>query len=270
MRAPDSDDAHVEVVMTDAMRVAMVVVTVVVMAAGAVGCATPPESDPWESLNRKTFAFNETLDRYALEPAAKAWDFVFPDIVEKGIENLLDNVNVPIVGIHNLLQGKPGAAHEDLVRFVANTIFGLGGLFDVASMDDIPKNDEDWGQTLAVWGVKSGPYLELPFFGPSTPRSAVGLAADTFSAPYSYFIPFWSSATITGTQILNTRAKYLDQIANERRDAFDWYVFRRNAYLQNLDNKVRDGVRLDSDNDENLYHYDDFYDEDGEESKDDS
>lgn len=283
MSAPDPDDAHVALPLIapcsiqvgrgmrrascwGKRRAVRSLVALIALACINVsgGCATPPESDPWESLNRKTFAFNETLDRYALEPAAKAWDFVLPDWVERGIGNLFDHVNRPIVGIHNLLQGKPRAAGVDLVRFIANTIFGFGGVIDVASMDGVPKNDEDWGQTLAVWGVESGPYLELPFFGPSTPRSAVGLAADTFGAPYSYFIPFWASATVTGTRILNTRAKYLDQIEQERRDAFDWYIFRRDAYLQNLKSRVSDGAGMNSEDEEDLYYYDEFEDSDGE------
>ena len=228
------------------------------------GCATSSAPDPWESFNRKTFAFNEVVDIYAFEPAATAWDFVFPDFVEKGIGNLFDHVNQPLVLVHNLLQGKPAAAGVDFVRFIANTIFGFGGLVDVASMEGVPENDEDWGQTLAVCGVASGPYLELPFLGPSTPRSAVGLVADAFSAPYSYFVPLWASATITGTELLNSRAKVLDQIAQERRDAFDWYVFRRDAYLQNLKSKVNDGAALEFVDEEELYYYDDFEDSDDE------
>lgn len=224
------------------------------------GCATPPESDPWEDFNRGTFAFNEAVDKYAFEPLARGWDRLLPDFVETGIGNLLDHVNRPFVLMHNLLQGKPAAAGVDLVRLVANTIFGFGGVVDVASMDGVPENEEDWGQTLAVWGVESGPYLELPFFGPSTPRSAFGLAADTFGSPYSYFIPFWSSATMTGTRLLNTRAHYLDQIEQERRDAFDWYVFRRDAYLQNLKSEVNDGAGLESNDEDDLYYYDDFED----------
>lgn len=240
----------------------MLILLACVIAAG--GCATRSESDPWEGFNRGTFAFNEAVDVYAFEPAATVWDFVLPDFVEKGIGNLFDHVNQPVVLVHNLLQGKPAAAGVDFVRFIANTIFGFGGIVDVASMEGVPENDEDWGQTLAVWGVASGPYLELPFLGPSTPRSAIGLVADAFSSPYSYFIPFWSSATITGTELLNSRAKVLDQIARERRDAFDWYVFRRDAYLQNLKSKVNDGAGLEPVDEEELYYYDDFEDSDDE------
>lgn len=230
----------------------------------ASGCATPPESDPWEQTNRRIFAFNEALDRVAVEPVATAWDFVLPEFVQTGIRNLFDHLNRPIVLVHNLLQGKPADAGVDLVRFVANTIFGFAGLVDVASMDGVPENDEDWGQTFGSWGVKSGPYLVLPFFGPSTPRSAWGLAADTFSQPYSYFIPFWASATLTGTRLINTRAYYLEEIDQNRRDAFDYYVFARDAYLQNLESKLKDGAGQEPEDADDLYYFDEFDDEQAE------
>jgi phospholipid-binding lipoprotein MlaA len=221
------------------------------------GCATPPESDPWEKMNRKTHAFNEGLDHYVLIPVATAWDFVFPEFVQTGIRNIFDHVNRPVIMVHNLLQGEPRRAHVDLVRFVANTIFGLGGLVDVASMDGVPEEDEDWDQTLAVWGVDSGPYLVLPFFGPSTPRGTVGLAADSSSGGYSYLMPWWGSFITTGTQLLNTRAIYLEEVEQSRRDAFDYYIFVRDAYLQNRANEIANGdVEEDVDEDD-LYFFDD-------------
>ena len=223
----------------------------------ASGCATPPESDPWEGMNRGVFEFNEDLDRYALEPIAKGWDFVFPEFVQTGIRNIFDHANRPLVMTHNLLQGKPYDASVDLVRFIANTIFGFGGLVDVASMDGMPDNEEDWGQTLGVWGVPSGPYLVLPFFGPSTPRGTVGLAADSFGQPYSYFIPIWGSVASTGTRLINSRAFYLEEVAQTRRDAFDYYVFARDAYLQNRASKLNDTTELESEDEDDLYYFDD-------------
>lgn len=223
----------------------------------AIGCATPPQSDPWEGANRRVFAFNEGVDRYALAPVATAWDFVMPEFVQTGIRNLFDHANRPVIMVHDLLQGKPARAEVDLVRFLANTIFGFGGLVDVASMDGVPEESEDWDQTLAVWGVKSGPYVVLPFFGPSTPRGTVGLAADSFSKPYAYFIPFWINFATNGTRIVNIRAYYLEEIEQSRRDAFDYYIFVRNAYLQNRASKIADGVVEESDDEEDLYYFDD-------------
>jgi len=231
---------------------------VLVVCCLALGCATPPESDPWENMNRKIFVFNEAVDAYALEPVATAWDFVFPDFVQIGIRNIFAHTNTPIVMAHDVLQGKPAAAGVDLVRFIANTIFGFGGLVDVASMDGVPKNDEDWGQTLGVWGIESGPYLMLPFFGPSTPRGTVGLAADTFSSPHSYYIPFWANAMLTGTKLINTRAYYLEEIDQSRADAFDYYIFVRDAYLQNRRSKLNDSSEQEPEDDDDLYYFDDF------------
>jgi phospholipid-binding lipoprotein MlaA len=199
---------------------------------------------------------HEGVDRYALEPVATAWDFVFPDLVQTGIRNIFIHVNTPIVMVHDLLQGKPAAAGEDLIRFVANTIFGFGGFVDVASMDGMAKNDEDWGQTLGTWGVRSGPYVMLPFFGPSTPRGTAGLAADTFSAPYSYFIPFWANVAVTGTKLINTRAYYLEEIDQSRRDAFDYYLFVRDAYLQNRKSKLNDSEETEPEEEDDLYYFD--------------
>lgn len=230
--------------------------------AAASGCATTGEADPWEGPNRKIFAFNEGLDHYVLEPVATGWDYVLPEFVQTGIRNIFDHANRPIVMVHNLLQGKPYDAGVDLVRFTANTIFGFGGLVDVATMDGVPDNDEDWGQTLGVWGISDGPYVMLPFFGPSTVRMTVGLAADSFSAPYSYYIPFWWSFATTGTRLLNTRAFYLEEIAQSRADAFDYYLFVRDAYLQNLESKLNDSTQLESEDEDDLYYFDD---EDGEE-----
>jgi len=223
----------------------------------AVGCATPPEDDPWQEANRKVFAFNEGFDKYAFIPVAKAWDFVFPRFVRTGIRNVFDHVHRPVIMVHNLLQGKPERAGLDLVRFTANTIFGFGGLVDVASMDGMAEETEEWGQTLAVWGVESGPYVVLPFFGPSTPRDAVGLTADGFSNPYSYFIPLWGSFVATGTRLLNLRAFYIEEIDQSRRDAFDYYVFVRDAYLQNRKSEIRDGEVDDSIDEDDLYYFDD-------------
>ncbi|MBC8341306.1 MAG: VacJ family lipoprotein [Proteobacteria bacterium] len=223
----------------------------------AAGCATTSGVDPWEKSNRKVFEFNEGLDRYALEPVAKGWDWVVPEWVQTGIRNIFDHANRPLVMMHNLLQGKPYDASVDLVRFTANTIFGLGGLIDVASMDGIARNDEDWGQTLGVWGVPEGNYVMLPLFGPSTVRQAVGLAADSFSAPYSYYIPIWGSVAATGTRLLNVRAFYLDEIQQSREDAFDYYLFMRDAYLQNLASKMSDSTELESEDEDDLYYFDD-------------
>ena len=237
---------------------------------GSFACATPPEADPWEDTNRKVLAFNEGLDHWVMIPVATTWDFVFPEFVQVGIRNVFDHVERPLILVHNLMQGEPARAHVDFVRFVANTVWGLGGLVDVASMDGVPEETEDWDQTLAVWGVPSGPYVVLPFFGPSTPRGTFGLAADTFAQPYPYFIPWWGSFITTGTNLINQRAIFLGEVEQSRRDAFDYYVFLRDAYLQNRKNQIANGdVESEALDEDDLYYFDDF-DEDEESEEEES
>ncbi len=230
--------------------------------AGLCACATPPESDPWEEANRKVFAFNEGLDKYVMIPVATGWDFILPEFAQTGIRNIFDHVNRPLILLHNLMQGEPERAYVDLVRFVANTVWGFGGLVDVASMDGVPEEDEDWDQTLAVWGVDSGPYVVLPFFGPSTPRGTFGLAADSFGQPYTYFIPWWSNFITTGSRLINVRAIYLEEVEQSRRDAFDYYIFVRDAYLQNRKNEIANGDVEEEADEDDLYYFDDFDEED--------
>ncbi len=242
------------------------------------GCATKENPDPWEPMNRGIFAFNETLDKYAIEPVAKGWDFVLPEIVQTGIGNFFDNLNMPIVFANDVLQAKPGAAFFDLVRLVYNTTFGLAGLIDIATMVEIPRNDEDFGQTLGYWGLSSGPYLVLPIFGPSTVRDGTGLLVDSAARSFGYITPFWSGvvglsgaettgATIgtTAIELINLRARFLEEIASSRADAFDYYVFVRNAYLQNRRAKVNDQPETSAEDDEDLYFFEDDEFEDDEE-----
>ncbi len=242
------------------------------------GCATKENPDPWEPMNRGIFAFNETLDKYAIEPVAKGWDFVLPEIVQTGIGNFFDNLNMPIVFANDVLQAKPGAAFFDLMRFLYNSTFGLAGLIDIATMVEIPRNDEDFGQTLGYWGLSSGPYLVLPIFGPSTVRDGTGLLVDSAARSFGYITPFWSGvvglsgaettgATIgtTAIELINLRARFLEEIASSRADAFDYYVFVRNAFLQNRRAKVNDQPETSAEDDEDLYFFEDDEFEDDEE-----
>lgn len=237
--------------------------------AGA-GCATPERPDPWEPMNRGFFAFNETLDRYALEPLARAWDFVLPGFVLTGIENFFANLNTPVVLANDLLQGKPVAAIEDLARFAHNTTFGLGGLVDFATIVGIPENDEDFGQTLGYWGVPPGPYLMVPILGPYTLRDGIGEIVETAATSYAWTTPFWydvvdlngletagASIGVEAFELLNLRAIYLEEIAESRREAFDYYVFVRNAYLQNRRAKVLDRTDAVTVDEEELYFFGD-------------
>lgn len=239
-------------------RLAALTVIAAALTAG-ISCApiTGPRdpSDPWERMNRGTFRFNEGLDRWVVAPVAKGMDFVLPDPVERSLAKFFENSKIPIHFGNALLQFKPVSAVEDLARFVVNTSIGLAGFFDPASHLGLEAHQEDFGQTLGVWGIPAGPYLVLPVFGPSNPRDSVGLAVDSFSTVYPWFIPLYASFSIGVGQRLNWRSLNLDGIAAEREAALDYYVAVRNAYLSYRENLVRD-QKEDETDDEDLYYLD--------------
>jgi phospholipid-binding lipoprotein MlaA len=196
--------------------------------------------DPWEPVNRAVFRFNDTLDTYALKPVAKGYDRVMPQFLNDGISNVFNNLGEPKNLVNNVLQGKIDDAGVDLARFLMNTTVGVVGIFDVATRMGLQRNDEDFGQTLGAWGVKSGPYVMLPLLGPSTVRDTGGFAIEGL-ADYSYrgqmdHVP--SRNTAIGVDIVDTRAGLLSQ---ERLIRGDKYRFIRNAWLQNREFKVMDG-----------------------------
>jgi phospholipid-binding lipoprotein MlaA len=213
--------------------------------------------DPWEPFNRKVFAFNETIDRYALEPIATGWDTVMPNRVETCVANFFDNLQLPVRFANDLLQGKPWKAYETAWRAVVNTTVGLGGFFDPASAWQIYKSDEDFGQTLGVWGTPPGPYLVLPLLGPSSPRDATGMAVDSaMTLPITWeLIPFYVSVPSRAVDIVNRRALALETIREERKAAFDWYAAARNAAISYRENQVRDRAEKpkEASDDDDLY-----------------
>jgi phospholipid-binding lipoprotein MlaA len=216
--------------------------------------------DPWESMNRGIFAFNDGLDRWLLEPIAIGWDFVVPHPVQRGIANVFANLATPRRVANDLFQWKPRKAGADLARFAINTAFGFVGVFDPATAKGIAPGEEDFGQTLGVWGLGPGPFLVLPFFGPSSPRDAVGLAVDSaVLSPEFYFIPWYVSYPTTGTRVINARALALESVRAEREAAFDFYAAVRSAYVQYRSNQVRDRVQgpEDQEQDEQLYQLED-------------
>ena len=146
--------------------------------------ASASEEDPWESFNRPVFRFNDVLDTYALKPLAQGYQKVTPQFVEDGVHNVFANIGDVGNLANNLLQGKLHNAGVDSGRLIFNTTFGLLGFIDVASRMGLQRNDEDFGQTLGVWGVNSGPYLVLPLLGPSTVRDATAKVPDSFLGPY--------------------------------------------------------------------------------------
>ena len=192
------------------------------------------DEDPWEGFNEKMFNFNrEVLDRFLLKPVATAWDFIFPDFVQRGFHNIFDNAAVVRRVVNNGLQLKLAGAATELARFTINSTVGLAGFFDVAKdAFGIEQKDEDTGQTFGVWGMGPGPYLVLPFLPPLTVRDGIGYAFDAAMTPYSYFIPFWGTIAETATNTVNERSLNLDRFERVAESTVDLYGAVRNAYLQ--------------------------------------
>ena len=204
----------------------------------------PPPQDPWESWNRGVYKFNDTLDRYTAKPIAKGYVRVFPQFVRTGVSNAFANANTPTVFVNDVLQLKPVAALQDLARFALNTTLGLGGIFDPASSAGIPKNDEDFGQTLGRWGVHAGPFVEIPILGPSDLRDAPGRAVDTFTNPRQYIHNNYIKYGLYGIDLVDRRASLLSLDATLA-NVFDPYAFIRDAYLQRRAYLVSDGKVTD-------------------------
>ena len=211
----------------------------------ASGCASAPArttmDDPWQGLNRGVYKFNDTLDRAALKPVAKGYKKITPGWLRTGIGNLLTNLEYPATILNQFLQGKGVTALKDTGRFLANTTLGLGGLFDVATPMGLEAHDEDLGQTLAVWGVPSGPFVTMPFFGPSSVRDAPSRIADFFLDPLGYMdVPWEVTWGKRGIDVVHTRAELL-AIDPTLERTFDPYAFTRDAWVQQREFDIYDG-----------------------------
>jgi phospholipid-binding lipoprotein MlaA len=244
----------------------LLTVTTVLLLVAVVGRAHAAHADfdPLEKVNRPIFWFNDKLDVYLLEPIAKGWDFLVSDRAQGAISDAFANARFPIDFVNALLQGKPAHAGKTLGRFVLNTSLGVGGLFDVAKAAGWPGREEDFGQTLGVWGIRNGPYLVLPVLGPSTFRDACGRAVDSPLRLWPFFAGTFPTLAISGTEVVNWRARNLESIRDLKKDAFDYYSLVRNAYLQNREAEVADhegaeekGGQPDAEAEEDLYFTDD-------------
>lgn len=217
------------------------------------------EEDPWESVNRPIFQFNDFVDTYALKPLAQGYEFITPQFVEDGIHNMFRNVGDVTNLANNILQAKPAAAGVDTARLIFNTTFGLLGFFDVGTKMGLNRSDEDFGQTLGYWGVDSGPYLMLPFLGPSTVRDATGRVPEYFLSPMDNVEEDSVRYSLRGLQIVDARSAVLDA---EKMVAGDRYTFLREAYLQRRAFLVRDGALQEDFSDEELFMDDEWDDSD--------
>ncbi|PRX26338.1 phospholipid-binding lipoprotein MlaA [Paraburkholderia sp. BL18I3N2] len=209
--------------------------------AGCTTVQTPTPGDPLEGLNRTIFTVNDKLDQYALKPVAKGYVFITPQPVRDSVTNFFSNIGDVYIAANNLLQLKITDGVEDIMRIVINTVFGVGGLFDVATLAKLPKHDNDLGLTLGHYGVPAGPYLVLPLFGPSTVRDAVGSIGNYYVNPLSYIHPDGLSWALYGLNIVNTRANLLSAGDVLEGAALDKYSFVRSAYLQRRQYLLSDG-----------------------------
>ena len=197
------------------------------------GLAEVQDYDPWERFNERTFAFNYELDRPLIKPVAKGWRKAVPEPLGRSIQNVFGNLGMPRRFVNNLLQGRVEGALRELTGFVMNSTVGVAGLFDVARGEGVtPKDDEDTGQTLAVYGLKPGPYLVLPFFPPSTVRDTVGSAVDALLDPLSYVLPFAGTIAKRGGTTVNDRSLNLQVYEDVEEGVVDLYSGVRNIYLQ--------------------------------------
>ncbi len=219
----------------------------VIVLSGCSSVRTPAQGDPFEGFNRTMFTFNDTVDTYALKPLATGYQWVVPQPVRGSVTNFFANIGDIYIAANNIAQLKITDGVSDIMRVVINTVFGLGGLFDVATQAKLPKHTADFGLTMGHYGAPSGPYIVLPLLGPSTVRDAAGLGVDYVGNPLTYVNPDSVSWTLYGVNLLNMRANLLGAGDVLNAAAIDKYSFVRNAYLQRrqmLINGSKTGMRL--------------------------
>ncbi len=218
------------------------------------GCASRPSDDDPEAIaaydelndrleptNRVIFDVNDSIDESVVEPAARGYRTVVPDLGRQGIGNFLQNLRSPVNLANDILQGKGERAHDTLIRFLVNSTFGVGGLIDVASAEGMEGHDEDFGQTLAVWGVGEGPYFVIPLLGPSNARDATGLVVDTFFDPLTFVAPFVVSLSRRVVDGVDQREEVLEALEEIKGTSIDYYATIRSLYRQRRENEIRDG-----------------------------
>lgn len=206
------------------------------------GCATPPNrKDPLEPLNRAVFGFNEVVDKAVVKPVAKGYEAAIPDPFRMLVKNFFSNLDDVVVVVNDLLQIKLVQAISDSGRVLVNSTVGLLGIADVATPIGLEKHNEDFGQTLGHYGIGSGPYLVLPFLGPSSVRDGVGLAVDRHVDPLFRIDHIPTRNTVLALKFTDTRARLLDTEKVLEEAALDKYEFVRDAYLQRRQNLIYDG-----------------------------
>lgn len=231
------------------------IVTLTLFALMLAACATVPPSernprDPWQRMNRGVFKFNDAFDHAIATPVARTYVRVLPQTIRTGVTNFFNNVTYPDVIVNALLQGHVGLFARDTGRFVINTTLGIGGLFDPATLMGLTYEDRDFGQTFGKWGIPSGPFLVLPFLGPSDVRDGLGRVPDAYAEPWAYINnPYWDYGTLLLYEV-TVRADLLP-LTDMANKTYDPYSFERNAYLQHRDFMVQ-GPKAQNNADEEL------------------
>lgn len=209
------------------------------VAAALSGCATTGNpDDPLEGYNRAMFKFNDTVDRAALKPVATAYKNIFPSFVQTGVYNFFGNMGDVWTAVNNLLQGKVADGAQDIMRVAVNTTFGLGGLIDIGSQAGMEKHVQDFGVTLGVWGMPAGPYVVLPFMGPSTLRDTAALPLDFQGDLWQYVDPVRLRNSGTLVRVVDQRAAVLDASSLIEDAALDRYAFIRDGFMQRRAGKI--------------------------------
>ena len=223
-------------------------VSIALMALWLTACASiPPGStadprDPFERYNRAMFSFNKTVDDKVLKPVATGYVAVIPELVRNAVGNFFGNIGDVWTAVNNYLQGKPREGTSDVARVVLNSTFGIVGLIDVATPAGLVQHEEDFGQTLGVWGVKSGPFLVLPIFGASTVRDGLARPLDLYADPVRQIDSIGIENSTRALRLVDDRATLLDSTRMMEDAALDPYLFVRDAYLQRRESRVRDGM----------------------------
>ena len=210
----------------------------------AVMAADVEISDPFEGTNRAVFAFNDAINDAVFHPVLKGYRYVTPEFARDGVDNFLTNLKSPVILANELLQGDLDGAGHVLLRATVNTLVGLGGLFDVAGYEGYKHVPEDFGQTLAVWGLDHGPYLVLPVLGPSSTRDYVGYLVDAFADPLRWYLFNIDEEHIyytkVGAEYLNLRNELMDLLEDLEKSSIDYYAATRSIYYQRRAALVRD------------------------------
>ena len=198
------------------------------------------ESDPWEPMNRAIYSGNQVFDKVILKPVAKGYTFILPAVVRRSIMNFSINLFTPRSSVNNFLQGKPDRGLDDLGRFLINSTIGVFGLFDVASVSGIPKYNENFSQTMAVWGVPEGPYLMVPLLGPQSVLDALMIPVDIWFDPLYHYDNSSVRDRLYALRVIDLRSRLLvaDKMLDESEDP---YITLRESYLQNRLFKIYDG-----------------------------